>query len=406
MMFTPPLGPPPPGARPALQTTSSCPYNIDLELLAKRGWVSLPLEQTAEDPLYAAFSHLFSSSAQFFNLPEEERLKYKCSQPSAQASEEGYSRVQGEKCMITLRHAARTPTEFEMKSRAAEAWKAGGDVMREVMGCVEESLGMEGGVLQKAMGDKVELPAEGESIVATLLRMFRYDRPVPELSGDGEQPPSKVVAEPHKDLGLLSLVVGHTPGLECWDTKANTWVSCEENKDGKMSATLLAGQTLAMFTNGRYSAGKHRVFVHPLAKSLPDSTPDKAGATAETFIDPDALPLLTSPAYRFSLVFTLRAHLPVRVSSSKFETAITGAFPTTAQFTDLPCEKIYKAISEAHWNVNISVEERRRQEQQIKMRSQQAQKASNNEKSEMNSSRKRLSFAGLKNIFKRTQTVN
>ncbi|TDL29635.1 hypothetical protein BD410DRAFT_780102 [Rickenella mellea] len=362
MLFAPPL----PGAQPALKSTSACPYNIDLELLAKRGWVSLPLEVTAQDPLYAAFARLFSSSAQFFNLPEEERLKYKSAQPSAQASEEGYNRVEGEKCMITLRHAGRTPTEFEMKTRAAEAWKAGGDVMRDVMGCVEESLGMESGVLQKTMGEKVELPAEGESIVATLLRMFRYDRPV---SDDGEQPPSKVVAEPHKDLGLLSLVVGHTPGLECQDPQTTAWVSCEENQEGKMSATLLVGQTLAAFTNGRYRAGRHRVFVHPLAKSSPASTPDEAG---ETFIDPDALPLLKTPAYRFSLVFTLRAHYPVLVSTSNFETVITGTFPSKAQFTDIPCAKVYKAISEVHWNVNINVEERRRQEQQIRMQAQTA----------------------------------
>ena len=39
----------------------------------------------------------------------------------------------------------------------------------------------------------------------------------PGPDGGGEQPPSKVVAKVHKDLGVLTDVVGYTPGHECWD---------------------------------------------------------------------------------------------------------------------------------------------------------------------------------------------
>ncbi|THH10590.1 hypothetical protein EW145_g1216, partial [Phellinidium pouzarii] len=157
----------------------------------------------------------------------------------------------------------------------------------------------------------------------------------------------RIVADGHKDLGLLTIVVGHSPGLECWDDLAGCWVPCE-TREG-LNATILAGQTLAKFTNWRYTAGRHRVFVHP------SQGPQESTTT----------PPLFDPSYRLSIVHALRAHLPLRVSHTDFETPITGRYAPARQFVDASIHEIYRAISNAHWNVNIGVEERQRQQQAL-----------------------------------------
>ena len=385
--YTPRYAPPayPPPRRPMFQATSKIPYAIDLELLAHQGWVSLPFQLSSSpestDDLYKAFSDLFSSSAQFFALSDETKERYIVHPPpgrTMQSSEEGYSNIPGEKCMFTVRRMGTTPTEFDLREKAATAWSESATVMRDVLVAIEETLAMRPGTLVRLMGPKLEVPSEGESSVATLLRMFRYERPrvePTESTSDSAQgaevkaPEPRVVSETHKDLGLLSLVVGHTPGLECWDPVAEQWVSCEEedapsdNINGgspgvsarNLHATLLVGHTLAKFTNYRYAAGRHRVFVHPMAADVPSTTT----ATSDT-TSPETL--LASPYHRFSLVHALRAHLPLHVSSDEFTTAVTGLYHPNVRFSNVSVWQVYKAISGAHWNVNISVEERKLQE--------------------------------------------
>ena len=174
---------------------------------------------------------------------------------------------------------------------------------------------METGTLERLVGPSPtingvsspgEMPGQGEENIATLLRMFRYERPTGSREQDVTPPPSKVVAAPHKDLGLLSLVIGHTPGLECWDPATQSWVSCEEEGQGDsdtpsdrpdppLKATLMVGQTLAKFTNWRYQAGPHRVFVH--ASSGQPSA--ELGPTDDTSNTSLAKQLLSSPLHRF-----------------------------------------------------------------------------------------------------------
>jgi hypothetical protein len=316
-------------------------------------------------------------------LPEEEKAKYtKRDARAYQGSEEGYSKVPGEKCMITLRRADTTPDEFELKERSRRAWEASAQLMRDILTAIEESLGMDEGVLVRTMGPQLEMPKVGEENVATLVRMFKYDRPVSSSEdGDSKPPEPRVVAEAHRDLGLLTLVFGHTPGLECWDSATEKWIACEENKgvsnagEVQLTATLLAGQTLAKFTNWRYTAGRHRVFVNPAP-----AAPQASSATSP----------LTDLRYRYSLVHALRAHLPVKVSTSQFTTSITGQCPPELQYTDVTIGQIYQAISAAHWNVNISVEERRRQEKEVEekaRREEEAMKAAQRNRNSAKSSR-------------------
>ncbi|KAH8109332.1 hypothetical protein DFH11DRAFT_1812991, partial [Phellopilus nigrolimitatus] len=234
---------------------------------------------------------------------------------------------------VRIHLAETTRSEFELRAKAESAWRASGDVMRDMLIAIEESLGMAPGALVRTAVAQLAPPQEGAKNVVTLMRMFRYERPPATAETD-----SRVVAESHKDLGLL-LVVGHSPGLECWDAAGECWVSSL----GQLNATVLVGQTLAKFTNWRYAAGRHRVFVHP------GLSPQESNEAA-----PDAL---TNPAFRFSLVHALRAHLPVLVSHTDFETAVTGAYVPAEQFIDTPVLNIYRTISNAHCNVNITVEE-------------------------------------------------
>ncbi|KAL5495812.1 hypothetical protein ACEPAI_1276 [Sanghuangporus weigelae] len=374
--YAPPASPPPKQLRPLLKPSTTLSYPIDLEKLSTQGWVSLPINYSESDPLYEAFSALFESSARFFDLPEEERMKYRVgARKETNTSEEGYSRVEGEKCLIALRKAQTTPMEFALRGRAEKAWRASAGVMRDVLQAIEESLGMSPGVLVRTSERQLELPGEGEGNVATLMRMFRYDRPPPPVSpgestsaGGGTTSTasgSRVVSEPHRDLGLLTFVLGHSPGLECWDAERDEWVSCETNERG-LNATILVGETLTKFTNGRFVAGRHRVFVHPShpTNSSADSTLEP---TSESQSQPQSrISPLTNPSFRYSLVHALRGHLPLLTSSQSFETPITGAFPPHLAWSDASIGEIYNAISRAHWNVNIGVEERQRQERELR----------------------------------------
>ena len=356
----------------------SSPYPIDLELLAHQGWLSLPMDES--DPLYSAFADLFQSSAQFFTLPEEEKMRYKIEvQDTSRASEEGYSHVIGEKSLVTLRKAKTTPTEFDLLERAQKAWKASAEVMRDVTLSIEDSLGMQRGALEKTIGPQLELPAEQTH--ASLMRMFRYERPV-----QSSEP--QVVSEAHRDLGLLTIVVGHTPGLECWSLEQQKWISCEEQNTSRLSVTIMTGQTLALFTNQRYTSGRHRVLVHPVTEqNAPSDEP------------------LQNPAYRFSLVHALRAHYPVVVSSSDFATPVTGFYAPPSQFSGVPIREIYKAISSAHWNVNIDPEIRRRQQEEAlektQLLSQHTLSESPQHEEEPSSKRRSFTISSIKAIFKR-----
>lgn len=360
--YSPPSYPPP--KKPLLKPETALRYPINLEELAWRGWTTLTIANPDQDPLYRSYSELFKASADFFDLPEENRLEYQVPpQGEFQVSEEGYSRVEGEKCMITLRKSVNTPKEFGLRGKAEDAWRASGEIMFNVLVAIEESLGMKPGTLSRTADYQLSLPQEGARNVATLMRLFRYDRPVvsrdPGIEVDTsvhQGDISRTVAEPHKDLGLLTIVVGHTPGLECWDPSEDKWVSCEIREG--LNVSILVGQTLATFTNGRFSAGRHRVFVHPF------SSPSFSSIIAQ----PDApsnSPLANS-SYRYSIVHALRGHLPTCVSYDEFETPITGPYPSTTCFRNVSIAEIYKAISNAHYNINISIEERRRQERQMR----------------------------------------
>lgn len=175
-----------------------------------------------------------------------------------------------------------------------------------------------------------------EKKTATMLRLFRYE---------GWEP--KIVAEPHADLGLLSVVVGNVPGLEVWDGHGWFDVEREVERAGMRGASLLVGRQLERMSNNRYGAGGHRV----VSYGAPDVS---TTATGER-----------EPHYRFSIVFVLRAHEPVVIDSDKLETEITGKWEEEEKLKDVTAGQMYEGIRGRHYNINIDVEAREKQRRRI-----------------------------------------
>ncbi|KZO97878.1 hypothetical protein CALVIDRAFT_526592 [Calocera viscosa TUFC12733] len=341
--FAPPQGAPPPRAlRLPFLTPDEC------RRFAVRGWAPLdidpganPLGGVSTDDFVKAFSDLFDASAAFFDsaLPYKERFIR-----GTEGSEDGFNRVAGEKEMITIRTGDTTPEG--VRDKAAVCWDLCGKIMLDVIDDISSSLGLENTDLREMVEPCAALPPSGER-VATLLRMFRYERGAGKpLGTEPGLRDRRLVAERHRDLGLLSLVVGSSPGLEVWDPYASAWYAIEEQRavPGKLTATILAGETLARLTNYKYAPGGHRVVV--------------SGTEA-------------SP-YRFSLVYALRAHHPIPLDTERLTTTITGRFPHPLPPT---AGDLYGQISNAHFNINADVNQRRKQEERLKVLREQAERA-------------------------------
>jgi len=152
------------------------------------------------------------------------------------------------------------------------------------------------------------------------------------LRRDASSPPAA-----HKDLGLLSLVIGDTPGLEVWDKHTQRWFQIERSYE-KSAGSLLVGKQLERLSNERYVAGGH------LVRSYPD--PPQKNDTSEK-------------NYRYSIVFVLRAHSPVVVNTDVLTTPITGKFQTPIRDTE--ARQLFKEIQREHFNINTNHEEREQQ---------------------------------------------
>ncbi|KAF2188810.1 hypothetical protein K469DRAFT_564671 [Zopfia rhizophila CBS 207.26] len=315
------------------------------QTLSNLGWTTVTFPQSNEQtvnsdspgshPLKKAYEDLFDASKRFFNLPDSEKEKWK----TKLGSEEGWSKIPGEKEFITLRTLAYTPDV--LKEAAKKYWDVTGDYLEGALGRVSLSLGMEDGEgeggLRRFVGPCKRLGGgegdveseEDEGKTATMLRLFKYE-------GDD----AKVVAEPHADLGLLSLVIGDTPGLEVWN--GYSWLPIEQTYTTP-SATLLAGHQLERLSNYRYPAGGHRVVSY--------GSPDSSSAFSST------------PNYRFSIVFVLRAHERVMVNTDALTTNVTGPFQKSIK--GITAGKMFEQIRNAHFNINTGLEEREEQKRKI-----------------------------------------
>lgn len=299
-----------------------------LHFLASEGY--LPLALADHPGMVEAYTKLFAQTSEFFNLPpgSPEKTEYQAASGAA-ASEEGYSKIPNEKSIMTVRTSQHCPATLRNELQAA--WNLTGSLMQKIMTAIANTLELQPDVFSPFVKPCMTLPQTERT--PTFVRMFRYDRPLgPTTTGP------KVNAEKHKDLGMLSLVVGHSPGLQALDSKTNAWISVEDQRNlpsgsitrsGGLTATLLAGETLAFLSRGSYTAGVHRVVCAP--------------PSAENKGDP----------YRFSIVYALRA-APAPLFTKCFESRVVGEFGPGETVEGQSSAVMFEKIMRTHWNVNAA----------------------------------------------------
>ncbi|KAF3053756.1 hypothetical protein E8E11_001127 [Didymella keratinophila] len=214
------------------------------QALANLGWTTITFPQSGPTniskglpppgphPLQSAYEALFSASQTFFAQPVEEKTRWK----HQLRSEEGWSFIPGEKEFITLRSLEYCPEV--LRAPAKRYWNLMGAHLENTLGRIATSLGIpdpdestKG--LKQFVGPCAQMQSKDGEKTGTMLRLFRYE---------GWE--AKEVAEPHADLGLLSVVVGNVPGLEVWDGERWFEVENEVEKTGMKGASLLAGKWL------------------------------------------------------------------------------------------------------------------------------------------------------------------
>lgn len=330
--YSPPTGPPPSQKEPLPLRGIELPLiSPDHRFnLSAQGWttVTLPKSKPEALPLRDSIQVLFAAGRTFFAREEE----YKAQFQTQLDSEEGYSSIPGEKQFITIRSLDRVPDE--LREAAITAWAQLGGYLGGMLGQIEQSLEIGPDSLTKFSTPCINLH---KYRTATMLRIFRYE---------GWE--DKIVAEPHNDLGLLSLVAGDAPGLEVWNGMTRKFFPIEKSyKDLSSSATVLVGRQLQRLSNGRYVPGAHQVKSYPKSKSKKLFKPDQG----------------VGKRFRYSIVFVLRAHEDVIVDVKSLTSPITGV-PGMVR-DGMPAKEMFDAIRNSHYNINTGIHKREEQKKRI-----------------------------------------
>jgi len=146
---------------------TSLPHILPLHqpALASQGWTTITYP-TPKDPLFEASQTLFRASKAFFALPSS----YKEGFQTQIGTEEGWSRVDGEKEFITIRSLANIPPE--LKDAGIMYWAEAGGLLNDILGKVAESLGLSADALTRFSDPCKKLRGDR---TATMLRLFRYE---------------------------------------------------------------------------------------------------------------------------------------------------------------------------------------------------------------------------------------
>ncbi|KAF7449094.1 2OG-FeII Oxy domain containing protein [Pyrenophora tritici-repentis] len=309
------------------------------QTLSTLGWTTLTFpdsQSPGPHPLQTAYRDLFIASQAFFAQPASQKAEW----AHKLGTEEGWSQVPGEKEFITLRTLVYCPSI--LRGPAKRYWDLIGTHCSSTLGRMSTALGLpasEDEGLRRFVGPCASMPDGEEGKTATMLRLFRY-----------EGWKAKVVAEPHADLGLLSVVVGDVPGLEVWDGAAWFDVEREVERAGRKGATLLLGRQAESFSNGSFKAGGHRVVSYGDASG---SRPTSRNAEVAEW----------EARYRYSIVFVLRAHEPVVIRSGELETQVTGKWEVPME--GVTAGEFYESVRKQHFNINIDVGEREKQRRRL-----------------------------------------
>ncbi|KAF7954486.1 hypothetical protein EAE96_005607 [Botrytis aclada] len=302
--------------------------------ISDQGWSTLSFSPT--DPIHISSQKLLQASKFFFDLP----LEYKTRFLTGKGTEEGWNRVEGEKEFITLREINTTPPE--LLDAVKEFWDITGDVLNKILEEIASSLGMKKELLTRYSEPCLKLRREK---TATMIRLFRYE-------SDGIE--GKVVSEPHRDLGLLSLSISDVPGLEVLDIQSKKSFPIERSFEGRDAGTLLVGRELNFLSNNRYQAGGHSVRMYPniLTRNKPHGKENE---------DKQEIP--ARKHYRYSIVFVLRGHEDVSIDTDELRTPITGRWKKPMK--GLKMENLYRRFMSKHVNINVEIEERQKQRKRL-----------------------------------------
>jgi isopenicillin N synthase-like dioxygenase len=343
---------PPPGPPPNQQLYNYPPplNHVHLPLvlpehqynLAVQGWSTLSFpkktaiaeEQERANALRTSVDSLFAAGRTFFDMPAE----YKSQFLTKQGSEEGWNSIPGEKEFITVRSLSRVPKEI--REAAIQAWSVFGSLLSDSLARIAESLDLEPEALTR-----FALPCSTikEEPTATMLRIFRY-----------ETWEDKVVAEPHNDLGLLSLVVGNSPGLEVWSPMIGSFYPIEKSyQDLSSTGSLLVGRQLQRFSNGRYVPGGHRVMSYPKHEVAKGKSPTAA------------------KQYRYSVVYVLRAHYDEIIHVKSLCSPIAGENRMVKDGES--ARQFFANLRSSHYNINTNLKERAHQKIHIRQKKEQVE---------------------------------
>lgn len=175
--FSPPPGPPPPALIPLNPATFSRISPDHQASFPEQGWAAVTVDNPA-DALYSKALALIEAGKIFFDQPQDVKEAFK----TKLGSEEGWSRVEGEKELVTMRTLETTPPD--LRDAAREYWAEASVLLEGLLEDIAKSLGLPGEALTVFFEPCRALAGEK---TATMLRLFRYE------GFEGEE--SKIVAE-------------------------------------------------------------------------------------------------------------------------------------------------------------------------------------------------------------------
>lgn len=295
---------PPPGPPPFLNYEQQ-------EHLCRQGWlcIDLPLE------LRNLLQTLSREADTFFDQDDTTKPAI---YPSSYGTELGFYRVVNEKEYVTLRRE--THPETALEKLASQAWHTIFHLLYRVLCDLGRSRGLDSSVWSTVVKDSLSFPDASADLdtMTSLLRLFKYY-------------PEGGTAEPHVDLGLLTLCLGDKPGLQVWDygyppesrgSGENHW------EDAGNRACILVGDCLRMLLLNTARSGRHRVIANVEGRS--------------------------------STVFALRPCLKGSIDLADFGAGISEVVTT---------KELYHAVKGSKHNINAAreIREKQREEHRQKM---------------------------------------
>ncbi|KAH8899871.1 hypothetical protein GQ53DRAFT_740881 [Thozetella sp. PMI_491] len=248
-----------------------------VEQLCCQGHLGLALPAYLETQV----DNLFALSEAFFKLGEDH--KSALFSPIPGIREQGYAQIQGEKEFISILCRSTTETfdslpcgttARDLERSAAEVWQGAAQILHRILVDIGSHLGyIAPSAWDSIVAGTLALPDSSESSTTTLLRIFRYD-------------PEKGFADPHKDLGLLTLCMCRGRGLQVCQRSDNASNPNKQdvpedfseqqsdsvggNTEGApgsvpnrwqdaAQATVLTGDMLRILSGNKAQAGLHRV---------------------------------------------------------------------------------------------------------------------------------------------------